>query len=276
MIRPHFRGQTTIDAFLGGRVEAVQPASGHHRSGLEAVLLGASLDTGTTGTIVDLGAGAGIAGFCAATRCTAAEILLAEREPALADCARLALTLPANRAFAGRVRVAEIDITAPEADRLAAGLPREGASAVLTNPPFHAADRVSASPSESRAAAHILAGGLDAWFRAAAWLLAPGGTLVAIVRASMLPDLIAGLSGRFGAATLLPLHPRPGAAAELLLAGAIKGRKASPTVLPGLVLHEAEGNGFAPPLEAILRHGAGLGEIHPPWRGGAAPPSQRQ
>lgn len=276
MTRPRFSGATTTDAFLGGRVEAVQPASGHHRSGLEAVLLGAALDPGMTGAIVDLGAGAGVAGFCAATRCEAAEIILAEREPALADCALQALALPANRAFAGRVRIAEIDITAPEADRLAAGLPREGASAVLTNPPFHAGDSVSASPAEGRAAAHILATGLDAWFRAAAWLLAPGGTLVAILKAAALPDLLAGLSGRFGAAKLLPLHPRPGSAAELLLVRAVKGRKASPTVLPGLVLHGAEGNGFAPPLEAILRHGAGLAEVHPPWREGGAPQASPQ
>ncbi len=200
MNHPHQSGATTTDAFLGGRVEAVQPASGHHRSGLEAVLLGAALPPETAGTIVDLGAGAGIAGFCAAKRCEAAEVILAERELVLADCARQALALPANRAFAGRVRVTEIDITAPEAERLAAGLPREGASAVLTNPPFHAGDSVSASPSEGRAAAHILVTGLDAWFRAAAWLLAPGGTVVAIVKASALPDLLAGLSGRFGAA----------------------------------------------------------------------------
>ncbi len=51
----------TADAFLGGKVEALQPAAGHHRSGLEAVLLAASLDSRIAGTVVDLGAGAGVA-----------------------------------------------------------------------------------------------------------------------------------------------------------------------------------------------------------------------
>ena len=32
----------SVDAFLGGRVEAVQPRAGHHRSGLDAVLLAAA------------------------------------------------------------------------------------------------------------------------------------------------------------------------------------------------------------------------------------------
>jgi tRNA1(Val) A37 N6-methylase TrmN6 len=264
---------TTIDAFLGGRVEAVQPATGHHRSGLEAVLLGAALDPQMAGTIVDLGAGAGIAGLCAAERCPKAEVILAERDPTLAECARMALTLPANRGLAGRVKVAEIDITAPEADRIAAGLPREGAVAVVTNPPFHVAQSVSASPAAGRAAAHILATGLDAWFRAAAWTLEPGGVAYAVTKAAALPDLLAGLAGRFGAAKLLPLHPRPGAGAEFLLASAIKGRKGSPAVLPGLTLHEADGNGFSAPLEAILRDGAGLAEVHPPWKSGVPVPS---
>jgi tRNA1(Val) A37 N6-methylase TrmN6 len=46
----------TVDAFLGGRVEAVQPASGHHRAGLEAVLLAASVAAATEGAVFDLGA----------------------------------------------------------------------------------------------------------------------------------------------------------------------------------------------------------------------------
>ncbi len=233
-------------------------------------MLGAALDGGTEGLVVDLGAGAGIAGFCAAARCPGAQIILAERDPVLAECARTALKRPANQAFAGQINIAEIDITAAEADRVAAGLPREGADLVLTNPPYHAAGAVSPSPSQPRAAAHILVAGLDAWFRAAAWALAPGGTVIAVTKAAALPDLLAGLSGRFGAASLLPLHPRPGAGAELLLARAIKGRKGSPAVLPGLILHGAEGNAFSAPLEAILRDGAGLGDVHPPWRDAAA------
>ena len=71
---PSDDARLTVDAFLGGLVEAVQPASGHHRSGLEAVLLAASLDSRISGTVVDLGAGAGVAGFCAAARVTTPRI----------------------------------------------------------------------------------------------------------------------------------------------------------------------------------------------------------
>ena len=265
--------EATVDAFLGGRLEAVQPATGYHRSGLEAVLLGAALDPAIAGKIVDLGAGCGVAGFCAAARCVNSEIILAERDPVLTGCARTALERSANRRLANGVRIVEVDITAPEDDRIAAGLPRGEAAAVLINPPFHAASAVSASPAPGRAAAHILEAGFDAWFRAAAWALRPKGVVIAVTLASALPDMLAALAGRFGGAALLPIHPRPDKAAERLMVHAAKGSRAAMTVLPGLVLHGADGAEFRPPIDAILRQGAGLGEVHKPWQGVSAIPS---
>jgi tRNA1(Val) A37 N6-methylase TrmN6 len=263
----------TKDAFLGGRVEAFQPATGHHRSGLEAVLLGASLPADFAGGVIDLGAGAGVAGFCAAARCPGTEVTLVEREAAMIACARRSLDLAANRDVAGRVRIAAVDIRSNEASRMAAGIAREAADAVLTNPPFHAAADVRPSSAPARVAAHILETNLDDWFRAASWSLRPGGTLIAITAAASITELLDALTGRFGAAALLPLHPRPGLPAERLLVRATRGGRAGPQILPGLVLHGSSGNGFTPPLEAILRDGAGLGDVHQSWQAGSRSPS---
>ena len=262
----------TKDAFLGGRVEAFQPATGHHRSGLEAVLLGASLPADFAGDTVDLGAGAGVAGFCAAARCSGVEVVLVERDASMVDCARRSLELTVNRDVAKRIRIAEVDIAGNEASRISAGLARETADALLTNPPFHAAADVRPSLAPARAAAHVLETTLDDWFRAAAWSLRPGGALVAITAAASITELLDALAGRFGAAALLPLHPRPGRPAERLLIHATKGSRAGPRILPGLVLHGSSGNDFTPPLKAILRDGAGLGEVHPPWQTGSRGP----
>jgi tRNA1(Val) A37 N6-methylase TrmN6 len=259
-------GATTVDAFLGGAVEAVQPAAGHHRAGLDAVLLAAALPATASGAVVDLGAGAGVAGFCVAARAAAVTVTLAERHPELVACARAALRRPANAAFAARVAVAEIDIAAPEAERAAAGLARASAAALIMNPPFHDPATVRSSPAAGRAGAHVReAAGLDLWFRVAAHVLAPGGTLIAIDRAAALPQMLAAAAGRFGGLALLPVHPRPGAAATRLLLRGIKGRRGAPTLLPGLVLHGDTGNAYAPALQAILRDGAGLAEVHPSW-----------
>ena len=83
--------------------------------------------------------------------------------------------------------------------------------------------------------------------------------------ASALPELLAATGARFGAATILPLHPRPNAPASRLLMRATKGSQAGVELLPGLVLHAAEGSAFTDPLNQILRDGASIADVHPPW-----------
>lgn len=257
---------TTVDAFIGGRVEAVQATRGHHRSGLEAVLLGASLAADFAGTVVDLGAGAGVAGMVAAARCPAVRVVLAERDDEAIACARAALERPANAAFASRVSVVPVDVEAPEVAREAAGLARGMADAVLTNPPFHVPATTTAPPGASRAAAHVLgAGGLDLWFRTAASVLKPGGRLVVIFRADGIAGLLAALGGRFGALDILPVQPRAGEPAHRILVGALKGRRAPVRLLPALVLHGATGSAYLSAVDLILRDGGGLAAAHPAW-----------
>lgn len=257
----------TVDAFLGGRVEAVQPADGRHRSGLEAVLLSAAIDAGFAGTLVDLGAGAGVAGMCVAARCPGATVMLVERDPDVIACADAALGRPGNRAFAGRVRIVATDIEAPEGERAAAGLGRAIADAIIVNPPFHERGEGTMSPVLGRAAAHVLAeGGLDSWLRAAASALRPGGVLVAVFHAGGLRDLLDAVSGRFGRICILPVHPRPGVPAHRIMVRAVKGSRAGLSLLAGLTLHGEAGGAYLPPVEAILRGAAGLADACPGWR----------
>jgi tRNA1(Val) A37 N6-methylase TrmN6 len=61
----------------------------------------------------------------------------------------------------------------------------------------------------------------------------------------------------FGAITLIPVHPKPGAAAIRVLIGAIKGSRGPLALRPSIILADADG---APTAEAaaVLRHGAAL------------------
>ena len=257
----------TVDAFLGGRVEAVQPSAGHHRSGLEAVLLAASLPATARGLVIDLGAGAGVAGLCVAARCPDVSVTLVERDPVAAACARETLRRPANHSFAARVGLVETDIASRE------GLASASADHVIFNPPFRDAAAGTVSPASARAGAHVLAdSGLDPWFRAAAALLRSGGTATVIFRADGLELLLAAAKGRFGNLDLLPIAPRDGEPAHRLLMRGIKGSRAPMRLLPPLVLH-GEGNGFRPEVEAILRDGAALGDAVPSWRRNTDAPS---
>jgi len=259
--------ERTVDAFLAGRMEAVQPAHGHHRSGLEALLLAASVDSDFAGNVIDLGAGAGVAGMAIAARCPQANVVLVEREAEAIACAREALERPANARFRARVSIVAADVAAPEAERVAAGIAREASDLVVMNPPFRDAGAGTPSPNAARRAAHVLPGGVEPWVRAAASALKAGGQLVVIFRADGLAEVLSALDGRFGGAAVLPIHPRTQLPAIRVIVSAVKGHRGALRLLPGLTLHGATSGTYLPEAERILREGASIAEVHPSWAG---------
>lgn len=273
--RPEASPETSVDAFLGGRVEAVQPLRLHHRSGLDAVLLAAAVPAAATGRFADLGAGAGVAGMALAARVNAVDVLLVEREADLVACAAAALQRPANAAFAARVAARQSDLLSATSRR-DAGLGAGSLDGAIANPPFFAAGAVRASPDAARSRAHVLeAGGIDAWLRAAAALVGGGGEVSVIFPAQGLPALLAACANRLGDLAVLPVHPRPGTAALRILVRGRRGSRGPVRLLPGLVLHKGDGNAFSPELVALLRDGAGLEEIVPEWTGKPGRPPRR-
>ncbi len=67
--------------------------------------------------------------------------------------------------------------------------------------------------------------------------------------------VLVGLTSRFGALTVLPVHPRPGLPATRIIIQGRKGSRAPLVILPGMILNEADGHGFRPDVETILRNG---------------------
>lgn len=248
------KGGTSRDGFLGNKLTIEQPAAGAHRAGLDAILLAAALPNGTAGQVVDLGAGVGVAGLAAAHRLPETSLTLVEIDPELARLAAGNAAL--NASTAGRVAVIVADVLAPAAIRRAVGLVDDMADHVIINPPFHPDDRGRRSPAPGRARAHAVApDAIDGWVRAAAALLKPSGTLTVIFRADELPRLLAAIGSRFGSLTLLPVHAHAGEPAHrLILRGRPQGR-APLRILPGLVLHEADGR-FRAEVDAVLRGAA--------------------
>ena len=240
--------ETTVDAFLGGKVEAVQPKHGHHRSGLEAVLLSAALPQDFDGTVVELGAGVGVAGMAIAARCSGAGVVLVERDAEAIACAREALTRPANRAFSGRVSIVATDIATPETERVAAGLGRAFADAVVMNPPFHQREEGTSSPNVARASRMCAAE--SGWSRGFAPLRPPSSRKAAsssssapIASTRFSPPSVAA-EGQ--PARSCPSIPRAAEPAHRVLIAAVKGSRAGSRILPALVLHPEAGSTACP------------------------------
>ena len=249
----------TEDAVLGERLRLKQPKRGH-RVGHDAMLLAAACPARAGERVVDLGAGVGAAGLALAARVDGTIVTLVEVDARLAA---LAGENAQRNGLAARVRAAVLDVAAPARAFAAVGLAPESVARVLMNPPFNDPARQRTSPDRQRRLAHAGPGGtLTAWIKTAARLLRPRGTLTMIWRADGLTHVLRALDGAFGAAMVLPVHPKPEEPAIRVLLCATKASRAPLVLLPGLVLNDRAGRPTAE-AESVLRRGAALrlGEI---------------
>ena len=241
---------TTEDAALGGRLVLRQPKRGH-RFGHDAILLAAAVDARPGEIAVDLGAGVGTAGLALAHRVPGVAVRLVEVDATLADLAR---ENAARNRLSDRVSVATLDVAAERSAFERHGM--VGVDHVLMNPPFN--DPANVSPDAARRRAHVAgAGALATWVDCAAALLAARGTLTLIWRATGLSDVLGALGGTFGGIAILPIHPKPSAAAIRILVRAVRGSGAPLVLLPPLMLNRADGTPSAE-AEAVLRGGVSL------------------
>lgn len=237
--------ETTDGSLLNGAVRYAQPRTGF-RSGIEPVLLAAAVPARSGQSVLEAGSGAGAALLCLARRVPEIAGVGVERDPAL-------VTIAAGNAAANGwpgVRFLAADI----ADRLDIGL----FDHACANPPYHA-DGGTASPDPGREAARRAGPALfAAWAVAMGRRLRHGGTLTWIASAGALPACMTAFAAAGCPPTaLLPLWPREGQPAKLVLLRGVKGSRARLRLLPGLVLHDAAG-GFTPSAQAILRDGQKL------------------
>jgi tRNA1Val (adenine37-N6)-methyltransferase len=230
---------------LAGRVHYTQPRTGY-RSGIEPVLLAAAIPARSGQRVLEGGSGAGATLLCLAGRVPGVQGVGVERDPALADLAR-------GNASANRW---------PLLHFVAAGiasLPDLGSfDHACANPPYHAA---SGTPSPDASRQMSKRGSEDllrVWAAALASHLRARGTLTFILPAARLPDAIAAFTNAGCQPTAgLPLWPKAGVAAKLMILQGVKGSRAPFRLLPGLVLHTEDG-AFTPEADAILRDGGPL------------------
>jgi len=245
-------GDTTQDAFLGGRLRLRQPKSGH-RAGHDALLLAAATPARPGDRVIDFGAGVGAAGLALARRVEGVGLVLAEIDQGLAALAR-----DNARANAIAADVLVLDVAASAEVFAAAGLAPDSIDVVMMNPPFNDAVRHRASPDKAREAAHVgSAETLEGWIHAARRILKSGGRLSIIWRADGLAEVLAALDRGFGSLAILPVHGDAASPAIRVLVCAVKGGKAPTRLLTSLVLNDAAGRAL-PDVQTIL---AGEGRL---------------
>ncbi len=237
----------TDGGLLGNSLVYRQLSSGH-RSGFEPVLLAACVPARPGDAVLEAGTGAGAALLCLAARVPGLRGIGVERVAALARLAdeNFKINKLAN-------------LSAIQADATALPFAAQSFHHVLANPPwFNAAD--TASPNTARDLAHRAGPGLlEGWLGELGRVVRPQGSISLILPAASFASATAALRAqKCGAITLLPLWPRAGQAAKIVILTARKASRAGAKILPGLVLHDEAGLTGA--AQSVLRGGAALNQ----------------
>jgi len=239
--------QLTDDLFLGGSLKIYQPKKGF-RSGIDAVLLAASVADNGPMRVLEAGCGAGVVSLAIACRCQEARVEAIEIEDVNAA---IALRNVVRNDLSDRVSVHLGDICDPVTKLELLGLKRNSYDYVVANPPFYDERemRFSSNPLRRRAK-RAVAETLEDWVRFLTAMAAPKGVISMIHRAEKLDEILSVLSRRFGAIQVLPLFPKASVPANRVIVQGVKGSRAPLTLLQGLVLHDDEG-GYHPQVQEL-------------------------
>ncbi|MDX5402457.1 MAG: methyltransferase, partial [Rhodobacterales bacterium] len=104
---------------------------------------------------------------------------------------------------------------------------------------------------------------LSSWIDVAARRVRDAGLVTVIQRAEGLPELIALMGARLGSVEVLPLTPRRGRPAQLVLIRGRKGGRAPFRLADSVLMHEGaahdgDRDSYTPLVHDVLREGAAL------------------
>ena len=244
--------QTTLDDFLGGLITVEQPAQGY-RAGVDPVLLAGAVAARAGQSVLELGCGVGVASMCLGRRVEGLRLYGIERQADYADLAR---------SNAGRNGL-DMQVFTGDLAQMPPELREQSFDHVIANPPYFQRDRSHAAQDAGREIAMGEDTPLETWVKAAAKRLASKGTATFIHRIERLPDLLTSVGTHLGSVQVLPLVPRKGRDARLVLLRARKGGRSPFRLHDSLIVHkgaqhERDEADYSEALENCLKHGKAL------------------
>ncbi len=242
----------THDRFLDGKLRVWQPKAGY-RAGVDPVLLAATVPAQAGDSVLELGCGVGVANLCLSARVFGLDLTGIEVQP---DYAELAQRNAVENGHDMAVHCADLR-------KLPESVLQRNFDHVIANPPYYLRDRGTAAMDAGRETALGEATPLADWIEAATRRLKPKGHLTVIQDAERLPALLTALDDRLGNVRVLPLAPRVGRSAHLVILQARKSGRAAfrllaPVVMHEGVAHDGDRESYTAEIRAVLRDGAAL------------------
>jgi tRNA1(Val) A37 N6-methylase TrmN6 len=229
--------QDTVETtLLNGRVRCLQPEIGY-RIAIDTVLMAAAVPARAGDRVLDVGSGAGAAGFCVAARVNRVQVTGIEIQPEFSELARRNADL---NGMADQFQIVDGDIAlAPDTVK------PDGYDHVLSNPPFVEAGRGQVPPEVSKARATMESSvTLGEWIAFCIRMARTKATVTIVHRADRVEEILAAMSGRVGELVIFPLWPggdKPRRPAKRVIVQGRKGMKGPTTLACGLVLHQPGG-----------------------------------
>ncbi len=242
----------THDRFLDGKLRIWQPAAGY-RAGVDPVLLAATVPALAGDSVLELGCGVGVASLCLSARVPVLDLTGIEVQPDYAELARRNVVENGH----------DMAVHCADLRALPDAVLQCNFDHVIANPPYYLRERGTAASDAGRETALGEATPLADWIDAATRRLKPKGHLTVIQDAERLPALLSVLDDRLGNIRVLPLTPRVGRPAHLVILQAKKGARAAFRLLAPVVMHEGRAHdgdreSYTAEIRAVLRDGAAL------------------
>jgi len=243
----HKPDEVSADWFHDGHVQVLQPKSGY-RAAIDPVILAAALDRPRQGhRLLDVGCGAGVAGLCAMSLART----LTEGEPGtvslkgididrgMLDLASHSIGLNGFDMEGFSMRAEWADIAEPSS-----WLEQGCWDQVFSNPPY-----LQASAADGKARPDFETANRETTVPLAEWIgfmtemVKPKSRLVLVHRADRLTEIVAAFRQRgVGGIEIFPLWPKSETPAKRVIVRGRKGVRTGDRLLPGLILHEADGS----------------------------------
>jgi len=217
------------DAFLGGRIQVLQPKVGF-RSSMEAVFLAASVPAMKNQAILELGCGAGVVLMCLNYRIPNLTLYGVEIQKKYADLARINLDQNSN------IRTYHCDI-----QNLPLEIKNKNFDHVITNPPFYKKDAGTRSTILDKDLSLREQLNLNEWVKIAAKRLKPRGMFTIIVGTERLPDIINEATNYFGNIRVKPISSRINENSNRVIIQMTKGVNGVFSLQPPLIVHQGKG-----------------------------------
>lgn len=220
-----------------------QPKQGF-RVCTDTILLAASINPAPGEQVLDVGAGVGGAALTVAVRCP--NVIVHGIELLRENVSLATENIKLNN-MQGRVEILCGSLSMPP-PRLAPGIYQH----VITNPPYYDSGHVSETE-QKKTANHLQESTFEDWLKFCLMMTKSGGFFTLIYPADQIHKILGPLSEKMGNIVIYPIWPQKNKPAKRVIISGQKGAKTPSKILPGLVLHQPNGD-YSQEAEDILRH----------------------